>query len=90
MNCGPLGTTRISGSAWASRPRPWGAWESRNHIPTEKRLTRWDPEARTYAPLPEATIERMARQFEIALEFPTVTVRSARPKQHKPPHRDGR
>ena len=67
-----------------------GAWESRNHIPAEKRLTRWDPETRTYAPLPAATIERMARQFEIALEFPTVTVRPARPKQHKPPHRDGR
>ena len=67
-----------------------GAWESRNHIPTEKRLTRWDPETRMYAPLPAATIERMARQFEIALEFPTVTVRPARPKQHKPPHRDGR
>lgn len=67
-----------------------GAWESRNCIPSEKRLTRWDPGARAYAPLPEVTMEHLARQFEIALEFPTVTVRPARPKQHKPPQRDGR
>ena len=67
-----------------------GAWESRNHIPTEKRLTRWDPLNCLLAPRAADTIYRMARQFEIALEFPTVTVRPARPKQHKPPHRDGR
>ena len=52
-----------------------GAWERRNHIPEEKRLTRWDPDSKTYEPLDSVRMEELQRQFEIALEFPTVPSR---------------
>ena len=35
-------------------------------------------------------IEQLARQFELALDFPTVTARPMKPRQHRPPQRGGR
>ncbi len=67
-----------------------GAWESRNRVPTEKRLTRWDLDARTYVPLTQTTMEQLAQRFELALDFPAAPVRPARSKQHKPSQRGGR
>jgi len=52
-----------------------GAWERRNHIPEEKRLTRWDPDGKTHEPLDSVRMEELQRQFEIALEFPAVPSR---------------
>ena len=49
-----------------------GAWERRNYIPKEKRLTRRNPDTNTYEPLDSIRMEELQRQFEIALEFPTV------------------
>lgn len=49
-----------------------GAWEQRNHIPQEKRLTRRNPDSNTYEPLDSIRMEELQRQFEIALELPTV------------------
>ena len=67
-----------------------GAWEKRNHIPEEKRLTSWEPNMQAFVPLPQTTIEQLARQFELALDFPTVTARPMKPRQHRPPQRGGR
>lgn len=67
-----------------------GAWEKRNHIPEEKRLTSWEPNMQAFVPLPQATMEQLARRFELALDFPTVTARPMRPGQHRPPQRGGR
>lgn len=49
-----------------------GAWEQRNHIPQEKRLTRRNPDSNAYEPLDSVRIEELQRQFEIALAFPNV------------------
>lgn len=67
-----------------------GAWEKRNHIPAEKCLTRWAPDTRAFVALPQTTMEELARQFELALDFPTVAVRPMRTKQRRPPQRGGR
>ena len=67
-----------------------GAWEKRNHIPEEKRLTSWEPNMQVFVPLPQATMEQLARRFELALDFPTVTALPMRPGQHRPPQRGGR
>ena len=67
-----------------------GAWEKRNHIPEEKRLTSWEPNMQVFVPLPQATMEQLARRFELALDFPTVTALPMRPGQHRPSQRGGR
>jgi len=67
-----------------------GAWEKRNHIPEEKRLTSWEPNMQAFVPLPQTTIEQLARQFELALDFPTVTARPMKPRQNRPPPRTPR
>ena len=67
-----------------------GAWERRNHIPEEKCLTFWASDIQAFVPLPQATMEQLARRFELALDFPTVTARTMRPRQHRPPQRGGR
>lgn len=67
-----------------------GAWESRNRVPIEKRLTCWDSNAQAYEPLAHTTIKQLERQFQLALEFPTVSLYTKKTKQKKPPQRGGR
>lgn len=67
-----------------------GAWEKRNHIPAEKCLTKWAPDIQAFVSLPRTTIEQLARRFELALDFPTVTDCPMRSRQHRPPQRGGR
>lgn len=67
-----------------------GTWEKRNHIPAEKRLTRWSSDIRAFVPLPQTTMEQLAQRFELVLDFPTVTARPMRPSQHRPSQRGGR
>lgn len=52
-----------------------GAWERSNHIPEKKRLTRWNPDSKSYEPLDSVRMEELQRQFEIALKFPTISSR---------------
>ena len=67
-----------------------GAWESRNRVPIEKRLTYWNSNTQSYEPLAHTTIKQLEQQFQMALEFPTVSLYAKKSKQKKPPQRGGR
>lgn len=49
-----------------------GAWEQRNHIPNEKRLTRKNADTGAYEPLDSVRMEELQYQFEIALDYPII------------------
>lgn len=49
-----------------------GAWEQRNHIPNEKRLTRKNADTGVYEPLDSVRMEELQHQFEIALDYPII------------------
>lgn len=49
-----------------------GAWEQRNRIPDEKRLTCKNADTGVYEPLDSVRMEELQHQFEIALDHPII------------------
>lgn len=64
-----------------------GLWEERNGIPSDKRLTRWDVNAETFAPADGVSPEQLAEHYRLAKKFPRIP-RQGRSKD--PPQREGR
>ena len=64
-----------------------GPWEERNGIPADKRLTRWDVNAETFAPADGVRPEQFAEHYRLAKKFPRIP-RQGRSKD--PPQREGR
>ena len=64
-----------------------GPWEERNGIPADKRLTRWDVNAETFAPADGVRPEQLAERYRLAKKFPRIPRRN---QEKGPPQREGR
>ena len=64
-----------------------GPWEERNGIPADKRLTRWDVNAETFAPADGVRPEQLAEHYRLAKKFPRIPRHS---KEKGPPQREDR
>ena len=74
MNCGHPGITRMSRRTMAEQAQVVGIWEMRNHVPENRRMTRYVHPGKFIAGK-RVTPEELARQCRLAQDYPFVYTR---------------